>query len=267
MRLFDTHAHLLDEQFDADRDELIAGLPARGVAGFVECCCRQEDFARCLELTRRYPGVRGAAGIHPEHADTYGPDTPARLREVLADPKMVAVGEIGLDYHWDDAPPRDVQKRAFAEQTELAVELGLPVIVHDRDAHGDTAEILRANRQGLSGILHCFSGSWEMARECMDYGMYIAFGGAVTFKNARRQREIAAKIPEDRLLAETDSPYMAPEPFRGKRNDPGLIANTVRVLAEVRGTDPESLAERLYENARALFGIPYEGTGEDRRNA
>ena len=123
------------------------------------------------------------------------------------------------------------------------------------------------HRQGLSGILHCCSGSWEMARECMEYGMYIAFGGAVTFRNARKQREIAAKIPEDRLLAETDSPYMAPEPFRGKRNEPGLIENTVRVLAEVRGADPEALAERLYENARTLFGIPGAGPEEDRRDA
>lgn len=267
MRLFDTHAHLLDTQFDEDRDELIAGLPARGVVGFVECCCREEDFDRCLALMRRYPWIRGAAGIHPEHADAYGPDTPARLREVLADPGMIAVGEIGLDYHWDDAPERDVQRRAFSEQTELAVHLGLPVIVHDRDAHGDTAEILRAHRQGLSGILHCFSGSWEMARECMDYGMYIAFGGAVTFKNAHRQREIAAKIPEDRLLIETDSPYMAPEPFRGKRNDPGRIENTVKVLAEVRGADAETLAERLYRNACTLFRIPYGDPGKDRRDA
>ncbi len=267
MLLFDTHAHLLDGKFDADRDELIAGLPARGVAGLVECCCREEDFDRCLALTRRTPWIRGAAGVHPEHADTYGPDTPAHLREVLADPGMVAVGEIGLDYHWDDAPERGVQRRAFSEQTELAVGLGLPVIVHDRDAHGDTAEILRAHRQGLTGILHCFSGSWEMARECMDYGMYIAFGGAVTFKNARRQREIAAKIPEDRLLAETDSPYMAPEPFRGKRNDPGLIGYTVKVLAEVRGVDAEALAERLYQNACTLFGIPYGEREKDRGNA
>ena len=255
VRLFDTHAHLLDEHFDPDREELIRSLPERGVVGFVEACCRETDLPGMENLLKACPYAWGSAGIHPEYAEEFTDATIDHLREALKGERMVAVGEIGLDYHYEDGAPRDVQKRAFAEQVRLAKELGLPVIIHDRDAHGDMLDILRAERQGLSGIMHCFSGSYEMAKDCMDYGLFIAFGGAVTFKNARKQREIASKIPLDRLLMETDCPYMTPEPFRGKRNDPGLISNTLRVLSEIRGMEEEALSQILLQNALRVFQL------------
>ena len=254
VRLFDTHAHLLDEHFDPDREELLRSLPERGVVGFVEACCRETDLPGMEKLLKNCPYAWGSAGIHPEYAETFTDSSIDTLREALKGERMVAVGEIGLDYHYEDGAPRDVQKRVFTEQVRLAKERGLPVIIHDRDAHGDMLDILRAERQGLSGIMHCFSGSWEMAKDCMDYGLYIAFGGAVTFKNARKQREIASKIPLDRLLMETDCPYMTPEPFRGRRNDPSLVRLVAEKLSALRGMDPEEAAEITFANGEALFG-------------
>ncbi len=254
MKIFDTHAHLLDEAFDADRDELIASLPEKGVAKVMEACCNEADIDRVAALALRVPFIYGSAGVHPHSASEWNGGTADRIRAALQHEKMLAVGEIGLDYHYDFSP-RDVQKRVLDEQLSLAHELDLPVILHDREAHGDMLDLLRAHKSGLKGIMHCFSGSKETARECLDLGLYIAFGGALTFKNAVRPIEAAQYIPQDRLLIETDCPYMTPVPYRGKRNDPSFILLTLDKLAEVRGEDREELADALYQNSLAVYGL------------
>ena len=254
MKLFDTHAHLLDEAFDADRDELIASLPEKGIAKVMEACCDEAGIDRVVALTETVSFVYGSAGVHPHSASEWNSDTADHIKRALQHEKMLAVGEIGLDYHYDFSP-RDVQKRVLDEQLSLAKELRLPVILHDREAHGDMMDLLRAHRDGLMGIMHCFSGSYELARECMDLGLYVAFGGALTFKNAVRPIEVAKRIPLDRLLIETDCPYMTPVPYRGKRNDPSFMRLTLEKMAEVRGEDMEELADALYRNALRVYGI------------
>ncbi len=254
MRLFDTHAHLLDEQFDADREALIAALPEAGIAHVMEACCDEAGIDRVVGLVARVPYFFGSAGVHPHSADEFRPETPDHIREALTHERMVAIGEIGLDYHYDFSP-REVQRTCFDAQLALAAELHRPVIIHDREAHGDTMDLLRHYRGSLSGVMHCFSSSYEVAKECIDLGLYIAFGGALTFKNAVHQWEIASKLPLDRLLIETDCPYMTPVPFRGKRNDPTRMVLTLQKLAELRGVEPETLSETLYENSFRAFSI------------
>lgn len=255
MRLFDTHAHLLDERFDLDREALIADLAPNDVVHVLEAATCCDDIGRVAALCAGHPAIYGAVGVHPEAALGWNS---AMLRDVkrgAKEQKIVAIGEIGLDYHYEDACPRETQKRAFSEQVALSVELGLPVLVHDREAHGDCLDVLRANRNGLTGVMHCFSGSYEFARQCIDLGLYIAFGGALTFKNAVKQRDIAARLPLDRLLIETDCPYMTPEPYRGQRNDPRKVKNVLLLLASVRQKDPEAVAEATFANACKLFSI------------
>ena len=254
MRIFDTHAHLLDEQFDADREELIASLPQAGIAHVMEACCDEAGIDRVADLVKRVPFFFGSAGVHPHSADEFTPDTLDHIRDALKRERMVAIGEIGLDYHYDFSP-RDVQRDCFDAQLALAAELHRPVIIHDREAHGDTMDLLRHYRGNLSGVMHCFSASYEIAKECIDLGLFIAFGGALTFKNAVHQWEIAAKLPLDRLLIETDCPYMTPVPFRGKRNDPTRIVLTLEKLAALKDVDPETLSETLYENSFKAFSI------------
>ena len=254
MRIFDTHAHLLDEQFDADREELIASLPQAGIAHVMEACCDEAGIDRVADLVKRVPFFFGSAGVHPHSADEFTPDTLDHIRDALKRERMVAIGEIGLDYHYDFSP-RDVQRDCFDAQLALAAELHCPVIIHDREAHGDTMDLLRHYRGNLSGVMHCFSASYEIAKECIDLGLFVAFGGALTFKNAVHQWEIAAKLPLDRLLIETDCPYMTPVPFRGKRNDPTRIVLTLQKLSELRGTDAETLSEALFENSFRAFSI------------
>ena len=254
MKIFDTHAHLLDEQFDADREELLASLPDAGIAKVMEACCDEAGIDRVAELVARVPFLYGSAGVHPHSADEFRPETLGHIREALTRERMIAIGEIGLDYHYDFSP-RDVQRDCFDAQLALAAELKKPVIIHDREAHGDTMDLLRPYRGKLSGVMHCFSASYEIAKECIDLGLYIAFGGALTFKNAVRQWEIAGKLPLDRLLVETDCPYMTPAPFRGQRNDPSRIVLTLEKLAALRGMDPEPLAEILSENSFRAFGV------------
>ena len=254
MRIFDTHAHLLDEQFDADREELFASLPQAGIAHVMEACCDEAGINRVADLVKRVPFFFGSAGVHPHSADEFTPDTLDHIRDALKRERMVAIGEIGLDYHYDFSP-RDVQRDCFDAQLALAAELHCPVIIHDREAHGDTMDLLRHYRGNLSGVMHCFSASYEIAKECIDLGLFVAFGGALTFKNAVHQWEIAAKLPLDRLLIETDCPYMTPVPFRGKRNDPTRIVLTLQKLSELRGTDAETLSEALFENSFRAFSI------------
>lgn len=252
--IFDSHAHYDDSQFDGDREELLGQvLPEKGVSGIINMAADLKSCQTTWELTQRYDYVYGAAGIHPEEALDLPHDWLAQVKAWLGRPKMVAVGEIGLDYHWLDACPKDRQQEVFADQLELAKELSLPVVVHDREAHADTLAFLQRYRP--AGVVHCFSGRWETAREILNLGMYIGLGGVVTFKNARHPVEVAKNIPLDRLLLETDCPYMAPVPFRGKRNDSSLIAYVAERIGEVRGQPAEEILQAAEANARRLFAI------------
>ncbi len=254
MTLFDTHAHLLDEQFDRDRDRIIRTLPALGVGYAVEACCDGTHIPKIEALVAVYDHIYGSAGVHPHSASMLTRFDLNAIERAVQKPKIVAVGEIGLDYHYDLAP-RDVQRDAFVKQVEIATAHDVPVIVHDREAHGDCMEILSAFRGRLKGVMHCYSGSYEDAVRYIDMGLYIAFGGALTFKNATKQRDIAGRLPMERLVIETDCPYMTPVPYRGSRNDPSLMHYTLKTLASVRGMDADEAAEITTENARALFGI------------
>ncbi len=254
MELFETHMHLLDERFDGDREAVAAALPQHGVTRALEACCDAAGIPRVLALCEAWPHIYGSAGVHPHSAGEWDAAAAEAVERALAHPRVVAVGEIGLDYHYDFAP-REAQRRAFAEQLDIAAAHGLPVLIHDREAHGDCLALLGARRGRLRGVMHCFSGSYETARECLDLGLYIAFGGALTFKNAAVRREIARKLPLERLLVETDCPYMTPEPLRGTRNEPRLVRLVAEALAAARGADAEEIAAATAENARRLFCV------------
>lgn len=252
--IFDTHAHYDDEAFDPDREDLLGNiLPESGVCGVINMGADFEGCRDTITLTEQYDHVYGAVGIHPECAKELPENWLSTLREMLGHEKIVAVGEIGLDYHWLDECPKDRQQQVFAAQLELANALSLPVAVHDREAHGDTLEFLKKYRP--QGVVHCFSGSWEMAREVLGLGLYLGVGGVVTFKNARHVVDVARNMPLDRLLLETDAPYMAPEPFRGKRNDSSLIRYAAEKIGELRGELPEKILETARENACRLFSL------------
>lgn len=255
MDIFDTHAHLLDEHFDEDREALITSLAENHVKLVMEACTDLTYLEKLLPFVEAHPMIYGAAGLHPEELGPYALHDLDAVAAALDHPKIKAVGEIGLDYYWPENPPREVQKAFFDAQLSLAADRGLPVIIHDREAHGDTVDILRAHRGRVVGVMHCFSGSWETAKECLDMGFCLGFGGALTFKNAKRNVEVATKAPLDRLLVETDCPYMAPVPFRGKRNDPTKTLCVLQKLAELRAMAPEDLAPALFENGKRLFGI------------
>ncbi len=252
--IFDSHAHYESEQFDADREELLGStLPQKGVVGVINMGSDMESLRQTIELCDKYDYFYGAVGIHPECAADLPEDWLEQVEALLSHPKIVAVGEIGLDYHWEDACPRERQKEVFLAQLELAKKHGLPVVIHDREAHGDMMEILRKYKP--KGVVHCFSGSVELARETVALGMYIGLGGVVTFKNARHSVEVAKDIPLDRLLTETDAPYMAPVPFRGKRCDSSMIAYDAAKIAEVRGITAGEVLAAGCDNACRLFKI------------
>ena len=253
-RFFDTHAHLSDERFAPDRAELLRALPGAGAFLVLDVACAMEDFEKTLALTRQHGYLYGAYGIHPHYASNPGEGWESALRTALKDKKAVALGEIGLDYHYDFSEKED-QKRLFAYQLDMARERNLPVVLHIREAFGDCMEILRAHRDGLRGVMHCFSGSVETARECLELGLYIALGGAVTFKNAKKPLEVAAFVPDDRLLVETDCPYMTPAPHRGERNDPSRIPLVLQTIAAARGVSVAALAQTTLENGKRVFGI------------
>lgn len=250
--IFDAHAHYDDARFSDDLPELLASLPAKGVVGAISCGVNAETAQFAAHLAATYDYIYAAAGFHPLNLDDV-PENPTEiLRELLKNPKTVAVGEIGLDYYYEKAT-RDAQLRLFEQQLQVANELSLPVIVHDREAHEDTLRLLKQYKP--RGVVHCFSGSVEMAKEVLKLGMYIGLGGAVTFKNAVKPVEVAKIVPQDRLLVETDAPYMTPVPFRGKRCDSGHIAYTAARLSEIRDEDTQALLDYTAENARRLFGI------------
>ena len=251
--IFDSHAHYDDERFDPDRDQVIASFPEEGIVGVVNAASDLESSLAGIRLARRWPFFHCAVGVHPQQAAEAPADYLDQLRELSREPKVRAIGEIGLDYYYDYSP-KEVQLRCFEEQLELARELGLPVIIHDRDAHGDTMDLLRRHRP--AGVVHCFSGSAQMAREIVDLGMYIGFTGVVTFKNARRALEAARAVDRNRIVLETDCPYMAPEPFRGRRNDPGKLCRMAEVLGQLWGISPEEAARITLENGKRLYRIP-----------
>ncbi len=253
MPIFDSHAHYLSSAFDDDRDALLSTLFENGVCGIVEAATSAQSATDAVALAQKHPKLWAAVGIHPEDAGHASLEDIDTLRRLTSDANVVAIGEIGLDYHYDDACPRPLQKEWFARQLELANSCRLPVVVHDRDAHEDTLALLKQYRP--RGVVHCFSGSAEMAAEVVKLGLYIGIGGVVTFKNARKLVEVAASVPADRLLLETDAPYLAPEPHRGKRCDSSLIVHTASVIAAVRGVSTETILKLGEQNARTLYNL------------
>ncbi len=252
--LFDTHAHYDDERFDEDREQLLASLPEAGVGLVVNPGITVETSRMAVAMARRYAHMYAAVGIHPENCHDFVPQQIEELRRLAQEEKVVAIGEIGLDYYWPENPPRPLQQQAFRAQLALAQELDLPVIVHDREAHGDTLEIVREFPH-VRGVLHCYSGSPEMAQELLKMGWYLGFDGPITFKNARRAPEVAAVTPPERMLIETDAPYLTPAPYRGKRNDSTYVRLVAEKLAQWKGISAEEMERITWENGRRFFGI------------
>ena len=256
--LFDSHAHYDDEKFDDCREEVIKGLYQKndtnplGVSAVLNSASDITSSLAALELTKKYPFFFASAGIHPHEAANAPENFEELLSELLKNDKVVAIGEIGLDYHYDFSP-RDVQKEIFCRQMKLSEKLNLPVIIHDREAHGDCMEIVRAHK--ARGVFHSYSGSAEMAKELVRLGYYISFSGSVTFKNASGLIDAVAAVPDDRILVETDSPYLAPVPYRGKINNSSYMYQTVLKLSEIRCTTPEKIADITFRNACKLFNI------------
>lgn len=251
---FDTHAHYDAEQFDGDRDRVLSALPAAGVELAVDPGCDLTSSRAALALAERYDFLYAAVGCHPENCAPYREEDLDQIRDMARHPKCVAIGEIGLDYYWAENPPRALQQRVFRDQLALAAELALPVIVHDREAHGDSLAAVK-EFPAVRGVFHCFSGSAEMAKELVGLGWMISFTGVLTYKNARKALEAAAAVPLDRLMIETDSPYMAPVPCRGQRNDSRNLVYICEKLAELKGVSPEECARITLENGKRFFHI------------
>ncbi|WP_027717136.1 TatD family hydrolase [Desulfovirgula thermocuniculi] len=254
--LIDSHAHLNDRRFEADREEVLARAREAGLAAVVNVGFDLPSSAACLELAGAHPFLYAAVGVHPHDAGEVPPDYLERLRELARKPKVVALGEMGLDYY-RNLSPRAVQEKVFREQLALARELDLPVIIHDREAHAAVLGILRKDGLGRrGGVMHCFSGDWELARECLELGLYISLAGPVTYPNAQKTREVAARVPLERLLIETDCPYLPPQPWRGRRNEPAFLRCVVEEIAALRGLAADEVAAATAENSRLLFGLP-----------
>jgi len=254
MRFFDTHAHLNDARFDEDREALIESLPSKDIHLVMNVACDMQEAPKVKALSEKYDFIYAAVGMHPHVAGETSLSDLDAIARYMEHEKFLALGEIGLDYYYDFSP-REVQQKWFDAQLSLAKQLDVPVILHIRDAFGDCLDILKAHKDGLRGVMHCYSGSYEFAKLCLDMGLYIAFGGAVTFKNAVKPAEVAAKIPLERLLLETDCPYMTPVPLRGKRNDPSLMRYTAEKIAALRNMEVEELAEITFQNGKQVFGI------------
>ena len=252
--IFDSHAHYDADWFDDDRDELLSSFPEKGVCCVINAASDLDSADMSIALAEKYPFIYAAAGVHPQEVQSWNEGSEARLMKQLEHEKVVAVGEIGIDYHYDDAAPHELQHAVFRKQLEIAKKFDLPVVIHDREAHGDMYEILREYAP-LKGVMHCFSGSVELAKETIRLGLHIGIGGVVTFKNARVPLEVAEYVPLDRLLLETDAPYLSPIPFRGKRCESPMIEYTAEKIAEVRGITADEVRRAACENACRLYGI------------
>ena len=252
--LFDTHAHMDDRAFDTDRAQLLEALPSQGISLLMNPGCSAESSRNASALSAKYDYIYAAVGSHPDAADEVNEEVLEEYRKLCKlNPKIRAIGEIGLDYHYEDIP-RELQLKAFGAQMALARELGLPVIVHERDAHEDGMKVVEEFPE-VTGVFHCYSGSLEMAKWLVNRGWYIGFTGVLTFKNARKALEVAAGIPLERIVLETDCPYMSPEPFRGKRNDPGKLYRMAEKLAELRGLSVGEVHRITVENGKRLYNI------------
>ncbi len=251
--LFDTHAHLNDPAFDPDREALMAGLAAKGIGYVMNAGCSLQSSRDIVQMAERYPWLYASVGSHPDSADEVNEEVIEEYRRLCRHEKVKAIGEIGLDYYYEDIP-RDIQQNAFRMQMALAKELDMPVIVHEREAHDDGMRIVK-EFPTVTGVFHCYSGSAEMARQLVKLGWYIGFTGVLTFKNARKAVETAASIPLERIVLETDCPFMAPEPYRGKRNDPGYLIKMAEKLAEIRNLSTEEIIAVTTENAKRLYYI------------
>lgn len=255
--LIDTHAHLDSPKFDSDREEVIARAKAAGIDTIVNIGFNRETIPTTMALAEKYPFIYAAVGWHPTDAiDMKLEEDLAWIESLCAHPKVVAIGEIGLDYYWDTSP-KDFQHTVFREQIRLARKLNKPIVIHNRDAHEDIVKLLREERAAeVGGIMHCFSGSWEMAKLCLDMNFYISFGGPVTFKNARVPKEVMEKVPLDRLLIETDAPYLTPHPHRGQRNESAYVRLVAETAAEIKGLKLDDIAKITSENARDCLCLP-----------
>lgn len=253
--IFDTHAHYDNEAFDEDRESLLSGLPGQGIGAVVNIGASISTSENTLELTRKYPFIYGAAGVHPNETGELNDHLIECLREMAEDPKMVAIGEIGLDYYWDEQD-RETQKYWFARQLDLARETGLPVVIHSRDAAKDTLDIMKEQKAGdIGGVIHCFSYGVELAREYLNMGFYLGIGGVLTFKNARKLKEVVEYMPTDRLVLETDCPYLSPAPYRGKRNSSLFLTYVVEAVSRIKGISREQVEQITYDNAGRLYGL------------
>jgi TatD DNase family protein len=253
--IIDTHAHLDSSSFDQDRAEVIQRALDSGVERIVNIGFNRETIPSSLKLTEEYDFIYTAVGWHPQDAKDMRDDDLQWIEELCSKEKVVAIGEIGLDYYWDTSP-KEVQHRVFREQIRLARKLKMPIIIHNRDAHQDITDILREEKaEEAGGIMHCFSGSWEIAKQCLDMNFYISFGGPVTFKNAKQPKEVLKKVPLDRLLIETDAPYLTPHPYRGKRNESAYVKYVAEAAAEIKGLSYEEIAEITTRNARTCLHI------------
>lgn len=253
--IFDTHAHYDDEAFDGDREELLDSFTKNGIEAVVNIAADIASTKTTLELTVKYPFIYGTAGVHPSSTAELDEEKFAWLKEVVKEPKIVAVGEIGLDYYWPE-PDREIQKRWFGRQLSLAREAGLPVSIHSRDAAKDTLDIMKAqNARDIGGVIHCFSYGTDMAREYLDMGFFIGVGGVLTFKNAKKLKEVVAYAPVEQLVLETDCPYMSPEPYRGRRNSSLNLPYVAKAMAEIKGLEPEEIIEITNRNARRLYRL------------
>jgi TatD DNase family protein len=252
--LFDTHAHYDSGAFNTDRMEVLASMPEQGVELILNPGCDLESSRTAVSLANAFPFVYAAVGVHPSDCETYTDQVEEELRKLAADPKVKAVGEIGLDYYWEDNAPAEVQKAVFRRQMQLARELNLPVIIHDREAHRDCLEIVK-EYPDVKGVYHCYSGSVEDAKILVKLGWMLSFTGVVTYKNARKSLEVIQWLPMDRIMIETDSPYLTPVPFRGKRNDSSKVGLVAETIAQVKGMDVEEVIRITTENGKRFFNI------------
>ena len=253
--LFDSHAHYDDDRFSGDRYEILDSMQKNNVGYIMNSCSSLADLPALFDLAKRYPFIYLSAGIHPHEVSEITEEDILTLKKACSHERVKAIGEIGLDYYYDNSP-RDLQKKWFRRQVELAKEIKLPIVIHDRDAHEDTMKILRdCTIRDIGGEFHCYAGSVEMAREILDWGMYIAFGGSLTFKKSQRPKEVAKYVPLDRILIETDCPYLAPEPHRGKRNSSLYIKHVAELLAQIKGVSVEEIEDATLKNAKKCFKI------------